>query len=64
MKVKTLKDNVGSYGREKGTEVEVSEETAKHWLNLGVAEEVKAKKPAQKKTTQKKQTKKTEEEGE
>jgi hypothetical protein len=61
MKVKTLQDNVGEYGRKKGEVVEVSEETAKHWFNLKVAEEVKApKKPAPKKQKEKE----TEKEGE
>jgi hypothetical protein len=60
MKVKTLQENVGEYGRKKGEVLEVSEETAKHWIDLKVAEEVKApKKPAPKKKKEE-----TEKEGE
>jgi hypothetical protein len=59
LKVKTLTENVSFYGQKKGAVIEVSETNAKHYIKLGVAEEVKPapKKPTQKKTT----TKKTEE---
>jgi len=64
LKVKTLKDNVQVFGDKKGIILEVSEEIAKHWIEIGAVEEVKEKpapkKPAQKKTT----TKKVEKEGE
>lgn len=48
MKVRTLKDNVGKYRRQKGEVVEVDQGTAEHWFKLGVAEEVKAPAPAKK----------------
>ncbi|MBL5830866.1 hypothetical protein HV417_02150 [Bacillus sporothermodurans] len=53
MKVKTLRDNVGTLNK-KGTILEVSEEQGKHFIKVGVAEEVKEKKT----------TKKTKKEGE
>ncbi|AVO23021.1 hypothetical protein [Bacillus phage Anath] len=50
MKVKTLIEHCNEYGSPAGTIVEVSEETGNHWVNLGVAEEVKParKAPAKK----------------
>jgi hypothetical protein len=54
LKVRTLKDNVGTLNK-KGTILEVSEELAKHWIDLGAVEEVK--------TPKKKASKKRNEEG-
>jgi hypothetical protein len=44
MKVKALKENVLKYGEKKGAVLEVSEETGKHLIKNGFAEEVKANK--------------------
>ena len=53
MKVKTLKDNVGTLNVE-GTIFEVSDKQAKRWISLGAVEEVKApKKNASKKEGEK-----------
>lgn len=49
MKVKTLKDNVGTLNK-KGTVLEVADEVAEKWIELGAVEEVKTpKKKASKK---------------
>jgi hypothetical protein len=44
MKIKTKQPNVLRYGQKEGVELEVSEETGKHLVARGVAEEVKKKK--------------------
>lgn len=63
MKVKTLRDNVGTLNK-KGTILEVSKELGEHWIKLGAVEEVKeTKKQTSKKTTTKKGTSKKTKEG-
>lgn len=47
MKVKTLRDNVGTLNK-KGTILEVSEQEGKRLIKLGVVEEVKEKKATKK----------------
>lgn len=44
MKVKALRENVLRYGEKKGAVLEVSEETGKHLIKNGFAEEVKSNK--------------------
>lgn len=51
MKIKTLEENVGLSGRPAGEVLEVDAETAAHWIEVGVAEEVK---PARKTTPKEK----------
>jgi hypothetical protein len=55
LKVKALRGNIGFNGKEAGSILEVSEETGKHLIEKGFAEEYKTapKKPAPKKTTKK-----------
>lgn len=53
-KVKTLQENVLTYGEKKGAVLEVSDEVAKHLINTGVAEKVQTKKQDDKKKDNKK----------
>lgn len=54
-KVKTLQENVLSYGEKKGAVLEVSDSVAEHLVKTKVAEKVQAKKQDNKKKDSKKE---------